>query len=66
MLLLSSSKTITVDGVTVFPDHEDPNQFWYMPSEVVLARRSQDNRPSFSFIKYKPAVATAGVKGGDL
>src|SRR5262249_17278239 len=64
MLLLGSNKTITVDGVTVFPDHADANQFWYLPSEVTLARRSQDDRVSFTFIKFKPAAVAAGVKGG--
>ncbi|NTU82804.1 MAG: hypothetical protein HGA45_26130, partial [Chloroflexales bacterium] len=64
MLLLNSSKTITVDGVTVFPDHADPNQFWYLAAPVKLARRRADDRAQFTFIKYKPAAVQAGVKGG--
>ena len=55
MLLLASEKTITVDGTTVFPDHRDKNQWWYMPGEVALARRTADNRAAFTLIKYKPA-----------
>ena len=64
MLLLNSAKTITVDGVPVYPDHADPNQFWYLPSPVRIAVRDEDDRKAFTFIKYKPAVVEAGVKGG--
>jgi hypothetical protein len=63
MLLLNSARTITVDGVTVFPDHADPNQFWYLPGPVSLARRA-DGRPCFTFIKFKPAAVAGGAKGG--
>lgn len=51
-MLEIGSKTITVDGVTVFSDHADPNQFWYLPGPVQLARREPDNRAAFTFIKY--------------
>jgi hypothetical protein len=63
MLLLSAPKTITVDDVTVFPDHADPNQFWYLPGPVSLAKRT-DGQAVFTFIKYKPAAVESGVKGG--
>src|SRR5262245_54874277 len=63
-MLLLNSNTITVDGVTIFPDHADPNQFWYLPAPVRLARRGEDNQEAFTFIKYKPAVVQAGVEGG--
>jgi hypothetical protein len=62
-MVLLGAKSITVDDVTVFPDHADPNQFWYLPSPVALAKRS-DNQSAFTFIKYKPAVVQSGVKGG--
>ena len=39
MLLLSTS-SITVDGVTVFPDHADKNQFWFLPAPVTIATLS--------------------------
>jgi hypothetical protein len=64
MLLLNSSKSITVDGVTVYPDHADPNQYWYLAAPVSLVRRKADDRAQFTFIKYKPAAVQAGVKGG--
>ncbi len=51
-MLEIGSKTITVDGVTVFADHADPNQFWYLPGPVRLARRAKDNRAAFTLIKY--------------
>ncbi len=64
MLLLGSKTTLTIEGVTIFPDHADSQQFWYLPAPVELARRGADNRASFTFIKFKPAAVAAGVKGG--
>ena len=55
-MLQFGSKTFEVDGVTVFADHEDQNQFWYLASEVALGQRRSDGRPAFTFIKYKPAA----------
>src|SRR2546426_7379882 len=63
MLLLSAPRTITVDGIPVFPDHADPNQFWYLPGPVSLTRRT-DGQSVFTFIKYKPAAVEGGAKGG--
>ena len=62
--MLSLERMLTVDDVTVFRDHADPNQFWYLPGPVTLATRPGSNQPAFSFLKYKPAVADGGVKGG--
>ncbi|MCO6419644.1 hypothetical protein JYK14_26260 [Siccirubricoccus sp. KC 17139] len=57
------TRTLTVDGVTVFADHADPLQFWYLPAPVALARRP-DNSGAFTFIKYRPAAVAGGAKGG--
>ena len=62
-MLLLGSRSITVEGVTVFPDHADPDQFWYLPGPVALRRRD-DGRAAFTFIKYKPAAVGGGAKGG--
>jgi hypothetical protein len=62
--VLSLEKPLSIDGVAVFRDHADPNQFWYLPGPVALARKPQTERAAFSFIKYKPAVAGAGLTGG--
>jgi hypothetical protein len=65
MLLLSNERTITVDGVTVLPDHRDENQFWYLSAPVSLARRGPDQSPQFTLVIYKAAEVTGGgVKGG--
>ncbi|MFK7693015.1 hypothetical protein [Paenibacillus sp. HJGM_3] len=61
-MLLLGSRTITVEGITIFPDHADPSQFWYLPGPVQLARRN--GQAAFTFIKYKPAAVAAGAKGG--
>ncbi|MCY7279039.1 MAG: hypothetical protein LH702_36210, partial [Phormidesmis sp. CAN_BIN44] len=63
-MLLVGNKTLTIDNTTVFADHADPNQFWYLPRPVKLARRGADKQVSFTFIKYKPAAVAAGAKGG--
>ena len=62
MLQLGSS-TFEIDGVTVFTDHADPDQFWFLAARVQLGKR-QDGSEAFSLIKYKPAVVQAGVEGG--
>lgn len=64
-MLLLGSDAILVEGVMVYPDHADPNQFWYLPAPVALAQTGEgdDQKLSFTFIKYKPD-AVAQVKGG--
>lgn len=63
-MLEIGSKTITVDGITVFADHADPNQFWYLPAPIQLSRRREDNRAAFTLIKYRPAAAGTAARGG--
>lgn len=62
-MLLFSSRTFTVDGVTVFPDHADPNQFWYLPAPVGLESEANSTEPQFLLIMYEPDVAAQGVQG---
>jgi hypothetical protein len=63
MLQLGSAMR-TIEGVTVFPDHEDPEQFWYLPAQVTIARRPSDDRPLFNLIKYVTEVQEDGSVGG--
>jgi len=65
-MLVLGSATFTIDGVTIFKDHADPDQFWYLAAPVTLARRPIDQRASFTFIKYKPKAVEAGKGGGFL
>jgi len=63
--MLSLEKPLTINGLTVFRDHADPNQFWYLPGPVSLARRSDnEDLAEFSFLKYKPAIVDVAKKGG--
>ncbi len=62
-MLLLSSDSLTVNGVTVFPDHVDPNQFWYLPAPVGLATMADTGEPQFLLIEYAPDVASSGVNG---
>ncbi|HEY7042394.1 MAG TPA: hypothetical protein VH419_01870, partial [Nocardioidaceae bacterium] len=61
-MLVMDSRMQTMDGVTLFADHADRSQFWYLPFPVRLAER--DGEPQFTLIRYRPAVADSGVKGG--
>jgi hypothetical protein len=62
-MLLFSSGTFTVDGITVFPDHADPNQYWYLPGPVGLESEADSTEPQFLLIMYAPDVANAGIQG---
>ena len=65
MLQLDSS-AMTIEGVTVFKDHADQRQFWYLPIPVVLARRPADGRAAFTFLKFKRLPGAASRDGGFL
>jgi hypothetical protein len=54
----------TVKGVTVFPDHADPDQYWALPAHLAIARRPADDWPQFSFLRFKRAATAEGVEGG--
>ncbi|MDI5906423.1 hypothetical protein QDK90_15540, partial [Streptomyces sp. 12257] len=62
-MLQLGSRTFEVDGVTVFQDHADDHQFWYLATQVVLGQRP-DGSPAFSLITYRPAVTDSGIEGG--
>jgi hypothetical protein len=64
MLLLNNARTLTVDGVTVYPDHVDKNQFWCLPAPVGLARRGPDKDAQLTFIGYRSATPGQGEAGG--
>lgn len=61
-MLQLGTTSLLVEGVEVFPDHADPNQFWYLPAPVSLARR-QDG-PAFTLITYRREAVEAGARGG--
>lgn len=54
----------TIQGVTVFPDHADEEQYWYLPAHLSIARRQEDDWPQFTFMKFKRAATDEGVEGG--
>jgi hypothetical protein len=63
-MLTLGKAAITVDGITVFADHRDKNQFWYLPGPVGLARNREDNRRMLSLIKYRNIPTERGDLGG--
>jgi hypothetical protein len=62
-MLLFSSDSLVVNGITVFPDHKDANQFWYLPGPVGLETMDGSTEPQFLLIMYAPDVATSGIQG---
>src|SRR5438874_1574114 len=61
-MLMMGAGVQTIEGITVFPDHADKSQFWYLPGPVRLAVR--DGESQFTLIRYRPAVAGSGARGG--
>ncbi|WP_225830089.1 hypothetical protein [Streptomyces sp. NK08204] len=61
MLQLGTTSWL-VDGVEVFPDHADPNQFWYLPAPVTLAQGDQG--PVFTLITWRGTPGDADSVGG--
>ncbi|MET0406288.1 MAG: hypothetical protein ABW123_27970 [Cystobacter sp.] len=56
-----STEPLFVEGkVPVFRDHADPDQFWYLPPRVALARRDDNGRAVFSFISYRDPEGKGG------
>lgn len=49
-MLLMNKEKIQVDGVDVYPDHADPDQFWMVPGTVRLAAR--DGEKLLSYLWY--------------
>ncbi len=65
-MLQLDARTLTIEGVTIFRDHADPTQFWYLPGPVALARRESDQRSKFTYLKYKNRPGATRRGGGFL
>lgn len=46
-MLLQYREKITVEGIEVYPDFDNPNQFWYIPTQLKLAERNNDKILSY-------------------
>lgn len=49
-MIYIDKKKLTVDGVDVYPDHESPTQFWYIPGTIQLAHKG--DRKALSYLWY--------------
>lgn len=49
-MIYIDKKKLTVDGVDVYPDHESPTQFWYIPGTIQLAHKG--GRKALSYLWY--------------
>lgn len=62
-MLLFDDTSFKVGGASIFPDHSDPRQFWYLPTEVRLAER--DGVPVFTLLKYRNRASQSDkTRGG--
>ncbi len=60
-MIYIDQKKLTVDGVDVYPDHESPSQFWYLPGTVQLAER--EGRKVLSYLWYTDSKDDANGTG---
>ena len=60
MIFISKEK-YTVDGVDVYPDHEDTSQYWYVPGTVRLAER--DKKKVLSYFWYTDSATDSDGTG---
>lgn len=70
-MLLLDSKTRVIEDVTVFPDHADPMQFYYMPLAPHLTTRADSASdgaeiPQFSLIRFRGEAGTGGFLNFDV
>lgn len=60
-MIYIDTKKLTIDGVDVYPDHESPTQFWYIPGAVHLAQRQ--GRKALSYLWYTDSAADSDGTG---
>lgn len=60
-MIYIDKKKLTVDGVDVYPDHESPDQFWYVPGTINLAQRN--NRKLLSYLWYTDSESDSDGTG---
>lgn len=60
-MIYIDKKKLTVEGVDVYPDHESPTQFWYIPGTIQLAQRG--NRKALSYLWYTDSETDADGTG---
>ena len=56
--MISTEPLFVADNVVVFADHADKHKFWYLPGTVAIAKRAEDGKAIFSFIKYRDSEVT--------
>jgi hypothetical protein len=59
-----------INGVSLFPDHENRNLFYYLPMAPKFSRvrdpQTGQNVPQFQLVKYKGMAGTGGVLNFDV
>lgn len=63
-MLLFNDSGFKIGGASIFPDHKDPLQFWYLPTEVRLAER--DGVAVFTLLRYRNMPEDEVAGGGFL
>lgn len=68
-MLLLDTETLQIDGVTIFPDHADPKQFYYLPLAPHLTVRTDGagaELPVFSLIRFRGGAGNGGFVNFDV
>lgn len=64
-MLVFDDTSFTIDGVTVFSDHANPDLFWYLPPTAPqIGTRGPDDLPNFALNTFRPAAADDATRGG--
>jgi hypothetical protein len=70
-MLLLDTKQREIDGITVFPDHADPMQYYYLPlaphlTTVKDPASGNADVPQFSLIRFRGRAGTGGFLNFDV
>jgi hypothetical protein len=70
MILFDDARSLTIEGVTVLPDHrndsnnKESSNWWYFQGPVRLARRGADDRQQFTCLTYRSDDASDDDENG--
>jgi hypothetical protein len=60
MIYIADNK-LSIDGIDIYPDHKNKNQFWYIPGKIQLAERN--GKKELSYMWYTDSVTDTNGSG---
>ncbi len=69
-MLMLDKEYLIINGVSLLPDHADPNQYYYLPLMPKLTERldpaTGQEVPQFEFIQYRGSAGNGGLVNFDV